>query len=157
MRQGVLAWRIYDEQFRLRQAICPASWSQINNDLWWRCIQVKDTQTHQPSQNTSNYACNDYNKGNCTGPNSKFAHRCAKCNLFGHPEVKCQRNTDTDTSSNAPFRGCGLRRNQGSTKTVARLMQPYKTNRLILILQIWQKLRFSYKFLQYYFDSKLIS
>ena len=32
--QGGEAWRVYDEQFRLRQSSSPAPWSQINNDLW---------------------------------------------------------------------------------------------------------------------------
>ncbi|XP_060563096.1 uncharacterized protein LOC132722588 [Ruditapes philippinarum] len=40
-RQGGLSWRTYDEQFRLRQAIAPQSWSKINNELWWRCVQVR--------------------------------------------------------------------------------------------------------------------
>lgn len=38
--QGGGAWKVYDEQFRLRQAANPTPWSQINNDLWWRCMQV---------------------------------------------------------------------------------------------------------------------
>jgi hypothetical protein len=86
LRQGDTAWRTYDEQFRLRQVLSPQSWSQINNDLWWRCMQVRDAQT--PMSNTRRYTCNDYNKGSCTWQNCRFSHNCSKCNGV-HPEIQC--------------------------------------------------------------------
>lgn len=76
------AWKVYDEQFRLRQALHPAPWSQINNDLWWRCMQLKPqnygVQTRPATQNFS-YSCKDFNNGVCRWPNCKFTHACSKC------------------------------------------------------------------------------
>jgi hypothetical protein len=87
MRQGGSAWKTYDEQFRLRQAITPSPWSKINNDLWWRCMQVRQP---DQAQNVSKfkYTCLDFNNGRCTWQNCKFPHLCAKCNA-PHPEINC--------------------------------------------------------------------
>ena len=40
-QRGSFCWRDYDEQFRIRQANYPSSWSVINNDLWWHCMQIR--------------------------------------------------------------------------------------------------------------------
>ena len=41
--QGGDCWAQYDERFRIGQANNPSSWSVINNDLWWRCMQLNTT------------------------------------------------------------------------------------------------------------------
>ena len=104
-RQGSLAWRNYDEQFRLRQATYPAPWSKINNDLWWRCMQVRSIAQSNPAP--LRYTCNEFNKGNCTWPNCKFAHRCTTCS-GSHAQVSCFSQTQVSplnqsTSPNQSF------------------------------------------------------
>ena len=114
-RQGSYCWREYDEQFRLRQAITPAPWSKINNDLWWRCMQLKPVNKN-PS-NVRRYTCNPFNSGSCTWPDCKFSHTCSKCH-GPHPEIKCtwsgpQSNTQSsNTQSN--FNNKSFRRPKGS-------------------------------------------
>ena len=101
LRQGGFSWREYDEQFRLRQAISPASWSQINNDLWWRCMQVKDAPKLVQSR-TRRFTCNDFNSGNCSWPNCKFLHACSTCSAY-HPEIACtQYNSSVGFQSTRP-------------------------------------------------------
>jgi len=97
VRQGGTAWKTYDEQFRLRQAQTPASWGCINNDLWWRCISLRENAAHTSNTNSS-YTCNDFNKGGCSRPNCKFAHHCSSCGA-SHAQMNCQNHSQAQTSS----------------------------------------------------------
>lgn len=98
LRQGGLAWRIYDEQFRLRQAIAPQSWSKINNELWWRCVQVRPVLRNQ--SNPYRFTCNDFNTEKCSWPNCRFSHVCSTC-FAPHPAFNCQSaNSSNNTQSN---------------------------------------------------------
>jgi len=91
--RGGYAWRLYDEQFRLRQAAMPSSWAQINNDLWWRCMLLDD-RTAPPKQSSSmpKFTCNEFNNSNCRWPNCKFSHACANCG-GQHPLTQCTGGT----------------------------------------------------------------
>lgn len=113
-RLGGLAWRSYDEQFRIRQAISPSPWCNINTDLWWRCVLVRPVLRNQ--SNPYRYTCDDFNAGKCTWPNCRFSHRCAKCS-GPHPELNCQNSqsqpsatsTQTPSPGRTNFRGRGSR------------------------------------------------
>lgn len=119
VRQNGDAWRVYDEQFRLRQASNPAPWSVINNDLWWRCILVRDTSEQpKPASDRFKYTCHDYNKGSCRWPNCRFTHACAQCG-DRHPQANCPTNQtfsvasqgSTTRTPNSNFRGRPFQRN----------------------------------------------
>ncbi|XP_052818050.1 uncharacterized protein LOC128244073 [Mya arenaria] len=120
-RQGGLAWRSYDEQFRLRQAFEPSSWAHINTDLWWRCMLMPAAATPAPSPRgtfPSRMArvCHFFNMGSCTWPNCRFRHICSSCGQ-GHSASVCtlsnrvpQRAQSFHTSQHfnvprQPFRG----------------------------------------------------
>lgn len=110
--QGGEAWKVYDEQFRLRQALNPSPWSQINNDLWWRCMQVRHPNNgtqNKPATQSFMYSCNDFNSGVCRWPNCKFAHVCSKCR-GPHALTNCSNSNSglppfaTQSTANAPFK-----------------------------------------------------
>lgn len=116
-------WRIYDEQFRLRQAICPQSWARLNSDLWLRLLAVPRSNTGGPgysvgsqSQGPGAYkqgVCNAYNENKCKFNPCRFKHVCKHCN-GGHPQMSCNS-----------FRGNSFRKqntsqqvgNQGNNKS----------------------------------------
>ena len=110
LKQGSLQWREYDEQFRLRQAVSPIPWSQINNELWWRCMQLRPVM--RSANNPYRYSCNDFNSGRCTWSNCRFAHTCSKCQ-GQHPATRCFRQAGSPTRNtgqatypvNISFRG----------------------------------------------------
>lgn len=99
IRQGGFSWRSYDEQFRIRQAASPQTWAVINNDLWWRCMQLKEApvsagntsllqgatspvpHTSSTQNSTLSRTCIDFNKGQCRWPLCKFPHLCSGCGL----------------------------------------------------------------------------
>ena len=72
IRRKGFCWRDYDEQFRILQSNNLSSWTVINNDLWWRCMQVKDTGVgmEDSSGQFKSYTCHDFNKGVCRWPSS---------------------------------------------------------------------------------------
>jgi hypothetical protein len=122
-RQGGMAWREYDEQFRLRQVLQPSSWASINNDLWWRCVQARPLEK-TPAQKVR-YTCNQYNEGNCSWYNCRFAHACSECGLR-HPVVDCPSKSGQDRPSKegnnnfqrgrGSFRGSMRGRGRGSAR-----------------------------------------
>lgn len=88
-KKGGFAWRAYDEQFRLRQAINPSSWAHINTDLWWRCTQNSEPVSHTGQiPSTRKFTCHEYNSGNCRWPNCRFSHTCSSCG-GQHPAASC--------------------------------------------------------------------
>lgn len=110
--QGGEAWKVYDEQFRLRQALNPSPWSQINNDLWWRCMQVRHSNNGpqtKPATQSFMYSCKDFNTGVCRWPNCKFSHACSKCG-GPHALINCGNSNlrlppfATQSTATAPFK-----------------------------------------------------
>lgn len=123
-RQGDLAWREYDEQFRLRQALKPSSWARINNDLWWRCVQTRPNSPF-PVDNTRAPrapSCNQFNEGRCNWPMCKFPHICSKCSAF-HAAVNCPSNMQRQEFSGNytnNFRGRNFRFSKFRGRNVSR-------------------------------------
>jgi hypothetical protein len=89
VRQGGYSWRVYDEQFRIRQAACPVSWGSLNQDLWLRCMSFKDQTTPQLQMGQQILGtCSYYNQGYCYWPKCKYQHKCSNCGQL-HPKIKC--------------------------------------------------------------------
>ena len=44
---------------------------------------------------TTTKICYAYQKGECRWRNCRFAHRCAVCNVFGHGEADCLKDSKT--------------------------------------------------------------
>ena len=118
VRQRGHCWCEYDEQFRIRQANNPSSWSVINNDLWWRCMQLPvpvsssttSALTVFPASSSKSYTCFDFNKGVCRWPSPcKFPHTCSSCGSSSHGAVTCSGQSQTSMGQpflrQAPFRG----------------------------------------------------
>ena len=118
VRQRGHCWCEYDEQFRIRQANNPSSWSVINNDLWWRCMQLPvpvsssttSAPTVFPASSSKSYTCFDFNKGVCHWPSPcKFPHTCSSCGSSSHGAVTCSGQSQTSMGQpflrQAPFRG----------------------------------------------------
>ena len=100
VNKGGFAWRNYDEQFRLRQALNPSSWAHINSDLWWRCTLTKETSDVPSHTITGNkFTCNDFNNGQCRWPNCRFNHICSGCG-GNHAEISCH---STRQGARQPF------------------------------------------------------
>ena len=97
-KHGGLAWRAYDEQFRLRQAVSFSSWAVINNDLWWRCSLGSNPTFNSrsalpPTQAVSirgQFPCLDFNRGQCRWLNCRFSHICSGCG-GAHSVTSCYR------------------------------------------------------------------
>ena len=108
-RQRGYCWRDYDEQFRVRHT-ASSSWAVINNDLWWRCMQVRDSvaPTGDISGQTRSYTCNDFNSGVCRWPHPcRYPHVCSSCGSSQHGAMACsQLNSRSQQFANfPPFRG----------------------------------------------------
>lgn len=101
-RKGGFAWRAYDEQFRLRQAVNPSSWAHINPDLWWRCtLSSEPANQIGPVPPPRKYTCHEFNKGSCRWPSCRFGHTCSACG-GQHPAVSCHRESNPLTLSRSP-------------------------------------------------------
>lgn len=90
--------RLYDEQFRLRQALRVESWGEINSDLWLRCFSSRAPFTVQPSSPQSTVSqrtptCLDFNKGSCKWSVCRYLHVCAICASSAHGKWECPNNT----------------------------------------------------------------
>ena len=78
--RGGFSWRTYDVQFRLRQALNPRPWSEINYDLWMRCMIVTGpvvgahSRPFTPAPQTSSGKCHEFNNGFCSWANCSFLH-----------------------------------------------------------------------------------
>lgn len=105
------AWRLYDEQFRTRQAIRIMNWGQINADLWLR-IMSSSSNSGLPSvlqsNNSSNTnTCRYFNRGSCTYFQCRYKHACDLCGSSFHGMVRCQagKSQESTNRSNFGFRG----------------------------------------------------
>lgn len=90
--------RLYDEQFRLRQALGVQSWEEINSDLWLRCFSSRSPFTVQSSSPQSTVSqrtptCLDFNKGSCKWSVCRYLHVCAICSSSAHGKWECPNNT----------------------------------------------------------------
>lgn len=103
-----LSWRLYDEQFRLRQAIQVQSWAQINSDLWLRVLGTS-VSTNPPKQKPQTNTCDFFNQGHCSYNPCRFPHVCSHCGGFTHGRINCfqlRDNVPRQSASNfRRFRG----------------------------------------------------
>lgn len=84
-----LSWRLYDEQFRLRQAIELQSWDRINANLWLRVLGTSmSTPAAKPRMPGTN-TCNFFNQGHCSYNPCRFPHVCSHCGGYNHGRINC--------------------------------------------------------------------
>ena len=109
-KRAGFAWRSYDVQFQLRQEVSPASWAEINTDLWWRCTLSGDGVSASSSTETprgqgvgASYPCLDYNKGACSWPTCRFSHTCSHCG-GSHPASSCFKKQALPSARGHSFR-----------------------------------------------------
>ena len=106
-------WRVYDEQFRLKQEINPSrSWAEIDMELWVTVMGVPMTsQGFRPSgASLAALTPSSQNKmGHCFAYNSiqgchytgcKYSHSCTHCFRPGHGASRCTFVTRAFTASN---------------------------------------------------------
>lgn len=94
---GGLAWRQYDEQFRLRKAKKPTkSWATLDLELWLLFVSSSTPLNQLTSKSglgdfTSKPKgiCWDFNGKKCSRAACKFKHICNKCS-GPHPELECR-------------------------------------------------------------------
>ena len=91
-------WRVYDEQFRLKQEIMPSrSWAEIDMELW---VTVTGVSLSSPavSQSTSMFPSRPKRFGLCFAFNGsqgcnfggcKYVHACKTCSRPGHGAFRC--------------------------------------------------------------------
>ena len=104
--QGSFAWRQYDENFRMRQAVQPQSWAKINSDLWLRAMtfpalsQPLTTSFNRYSSNKPRLRpCFDFNSPRgCSFKPCKYDHLCTACR-GRHSLTKCPRSFDQNFRS----------------------------------------------------------
>ena len=107
-------WLEYDRQFRMRQQRRPSrSWATIDGELWALLVQapawqhpqwgggqgagfgssgVRPSHSFRSQPNSSfqrSNVCYAFNRGKCSFPKCKFAHKCSRCNSPRHGSVKC--------------------------------------------------------------------
>ena len=112
-------WRIYDQNFRLRQQAHPhRSWAILDGELWSLYVTApsqRDNSTMRlntrgglfgsgrqqranlpvgANSNTSSFrkaTCHDFNRNGCFRKQCIFAHRCSKCNEGNHGAIICKK------------------------------------------------------------------
>ena len=94
-------WKLYDEQFRLKQEANPArSWGELDSELW---LTVAAVGVNLPSTARAGQLVPRTGHTNCAGqcfaynlftgchiPNCKYAHSCHKCLRPGHGASRCR-------------------------------------------------------------------
>ena len=116
-------WRVYDEQFRLRQAIELKSWGEIRSDLWLRCFSGQSAVFSQPhahyaptaltGNRVSGPKCIDFNTGQCHWSNCRYQHACFICSSQLHGKHTCPMNNPSSV-------------NQGLAKLRAPAPRPFR-------------------------------
>ena len=101
-----LAWRLYDEQFRLRQAIQVQSWDHINADLWLRVLGTSIPNTPTKPRTSGTNTCNFFNQGYCSYNPCRFPHVCSHCGGTNHGRINCFQLKDNASAggTNSSFR-----------------------------------------------------
>ena len=110
-----LAWRQYDEQFRLRQEHSPQSWGEIHSGLWHRIMSPTPSDDNPASPVLKKAAtqakiCLDFNRGLCYWHPCKYNHACSNCASTSHGASSCPQLTQSQTpnfvrGTNNRFRG----------------------------------------------------
>lgn len=103
----IFSWRMYDEQFRMRQAITISDWGKINPDLWLRLMSTQNSQLQTTTfQSGQSGTCRAFNKGLCTFIRCRYKHECDLCGSTMHGMVRCQSGKSSGMSSQTfPSRG----------------------------------------------------
>ena len=84
------AWRMYDEQFRLKQSIRLRPWDKLDADLWIKIMSKQQAGFRKPvAQTAGPLKCRDFNGGICKWNPCKFAHVCMLCSSGGHGKWAC--------------------------------------------------------------------
>lgn len=121
-RSSSLAWRTYDEQFRMRREYTHLPWSRLHSDLWLRTMtpsppnftaNLSTNQGHSNQltirTNTPNNRpsgiCMDFNKPQgCFYRACKYSHICSNCH-GDHSELICKNSNPIPNRYNfRPFR-----------------------------------------------------
>ena len=88
-RYGGIGWKLYDEQYRLRQAQNPTnSWADIDQELWMLYMFYSPPMQRPLNNRQLPNLCFNYNNGRCLNRACQFTHKCIKCTGF-HPAVSC--------------------------------------------------------------------
>lgn len=77
-----LGFKTYDEQYRLRKSLDPASsWAVVDNELWLFYMVSSQPLTPSTSQSNTNYnKCYDFNfQGACIRNPCQYQHICLRC------------------------------------------------------------------------------
>lgn len=117
---GSMAWRTYDENFRMRQALQAQSWASLNYDLWLRIMSFTSEQTpavaasasagqaySTPSngegkRRQSPGICYHFNKAKgCSYKTCRFTHVCLACR-GPHRQLDCPRSFPSQQSKGNP-------------------------------------------------------
>lgn len=108
-RSTGLGWREYDQQFRLKKARMPStSWGQVDQELWLiymnnMGLPANSIQTLR-KPGSSQAKCFEFNnRGRCTIPYCRYAHKCLKCD-GAHAAIKCI-NLNSSFKGSSNFRG----------------------------------------------------
>lgn len=102
-----LAWRAYDEQFRIRQGSNPQPWGKLNPDLWLR-VMTSSSFSQPEASRAAKANCLDFNNGFCNFNPCRFTHACSHCGGTNHGRATCFRlssNSVRGSVSSRPSRG----------------------------------------------------
>ncbi|XP_021376514.1 uncharacterized protein LOC110465183 [Mizuhopecten yessoensis] len=108
-RAGGVAWRNYDEQFRLKKAQDHSiPWGQIDQELWLLFmhaqVSVSTTTKAVNRPNPGIKKCFDFNNGSCNRSPCFFKHICLNCS-GNHRRINCHNKPqNTDQNVNSAFR-----------------------------------------------------
>lgn len=126
------AWRLYDEQFRIRQALQVSNWGKINSDLWLRIMP--STASHSATLQTPSTnpvgTCRYFNKGSCSFTRCRYRHACDLCDSSQHGMVRCQagKNSDRFNYNFRGFRGNRFFRGSRGFQGRGRASRPWLNN-----------------------------
>ena len=85
---------LYDFHFRQGMAEDPLkSWGESDVELYTKVFMDWGLPKRTPwgtSIKKSSQPCHGFNQGNCKYKKCKFAHKCSKCQNFGHPVTQCR-------------------------------------------------------------------
>ncbi len=94
MRYDWDAVLLYDYHFRQSMAEDPScSWAETDTELYTSIFTDQGLGKNRgwgTLRQKSKLPCNGLNQGKCPYKNSKFTHKCSKCQKFGHPATQCR-------------------------------------------------------------------
>lgn len=88
-RHPGLGWKVYDEQFRMRLATDPTTFSfaKVDYELWLMFIHTPLNGIYEQTKNLTR-KCYDYNYRYCGKIDCQYRHNCLMCNGI-HPSKFC--------------------------------------------------------------------